>query len=101
QPPSGEDLRRQGKESDCKVDAGEDARLRPSIMDGRGYDMGLLEIENGRAKRQQADPYRNTEQIGRINQLRRGGEGATTDALLAGTFPRISATLKLINAQQR
>ena len=52
QPPSDEDLRRQGKESDCKVDASEDARLRPGIMDGRGYDMCLLEIENGRTKRQ-------------------------------------------------
>src|SRR5439155_24192480 len=42
----------------------EDAGLRPGIMDGRRYDMGLLEIENGRTKRQQADPYRDTEQIG-------------------------------------
>jgi hypothetical protein len=52
QPPSGEDLRRQGKESDCKVDAGEDTRLLPGVMDRRRYDMCLLEIENGRTKRQ-------------------------------------------------
>src|SRR5260370_18028962 len=89
------------KESDCKVDASKDARLRPGLMDGRGYDMCLLEIENGRTKRQQADPYRDTEQIRRMNQLRRGGEGATTDALLVGTrrLPHISATLNLINSQ--
>jgi hypothetical protein len=96
-------LRRQGKEPYCKVDAGKDAGLRPGIMDSRGDDMGLLEIENGRTKRQQADPYRDTEQIGRMNQLRRGGEGATTYPLLAGTRRvfRISAALKLVNSQYR
>ena len=46
-------------------------------------DMGLLEIEDGRAERQQADPGADAEQIGRADQLGQRREGAAADALLA------------------
>ena len=67
--PGGEDLRRQGQQPDRQVDAGEDARLRAGAVDGRGHDIGLREIENGRAERQQADPRADAEQIGRAEEL--------------------------------
>src|SRR5205085_8354562 len=50
-PTRGEELSGQSKESNGKVDRGEDARLCASIMHRRSHDMGLPEVENSGAKR--------------------------------------------------
>ena len=60
-----EDLGRQAEQVHRQIDAGEEARLRVAIVHCRRNDVRLLEIDDGGAEGQQADPGADAEQIRR------------------------------------
>ena len=53
-------------------------------MDGGGNDVGLFEIDDRGAERQQAHPQPDAEQIGRTDELEQSRKGAAADALRRG-----------------
>ena len=60
----------------------------PAPFTVAGDDMRLLEIEDGGAEGEQADPGGDAEQIGRADQLGHGGEGAAADLPLVAAAAR-------------
>ena len=63
-------------------------------MHRRRNDMGLLEIDDGRAKRQQADPEADAEKIGRADHFGQRGEGVAADAAGLGLDAALRAGLR-------
>src|ERR1039458_1110123 len=88
-------LRRQGEQADGKIDAGENARLEAGALDRLGHDMRLLEIDDGRGIRQQADPGAYAQQIWRAHHFREAGEGAAAYLLRRRPRPGVDLSRAL------